>query len=96
MKTNAFVPYIFFPIFISAAVFGLFMLDHETRFFADLLSPQNLAAFVIYAIPSYLISLVMYKGIFKNQSLVNRIVASLSLGIIVGFTIVISVFVLIR
>jgi RsiW-degrading membrane proteinase PrsW (M82 family) len=78
------------------ACWGLFYLDHETKAIADLFTIGNLVALAIYFLPTFSICMLIFEKLFHKQTPSNRLVLSLLIGIPVGFTVVISAFLVLR
>jgi hypothetical protein len=75
-------------IIVLLCCWVLFWLDHETRGIADLFSTGNLVALVIYFVPTYVICLALH-ALFERRSDKLRFMLSLSIGIPLGFSLVI-------
>ena len=63
----------------------LFAIDKETHQFSDLLSPGNLAALVVYFIPTFLICLLIHHLLSKKISNTKSLVLSLVIGVPLSF-----------
>lgn len=79
--------------FLSALIillfcFGLFYLDKDTKNFFYLFKPGNLIALIIYFIPTYLLCFSLYK-ILERRNNKNSFILALSIGVPVGFILVI-------
>ncbi len=88
----------YFSIAISILLMCLllFSLDRETHSFADLITPGNLVALLIYFIPTYIISLLFYTFYVKKYNRRKSMVLAIVSGALVGFFLVISLFLLFR
>lgn len=75
------------PIVVILFCLGLFYIDKDTQNLSDLFKPANLFAFTIYFIPTYIICILL-QGIFKNQPNQKRFFLALSIGIPLGFILV--------
>ena len=75
------------PIVTILFCLGLFYIDKDTQHIADLFKPANIFALAIYFIPTYIICILL-QGIFKSQPHQKRFFLALSLGIPLGFILV--------
>jgi len=75
------------PVVIILFCLALFYIDKDTQNIADLFKPTNLLALAVYAIPTYIICILL-QGIFKNQPYNKRFFLALGLGIPLGFILV--------
>jgi hypothetical protein len=75
---------------ILLACFGLFSIDKGTHSFYDFLKPGNLVALTLYFLPTYLVCYALY-SIFHKRGHKNKNTLALSIGIPLGFTLVIVV-----
>ena len=94
IKTNTTAPLSFVLIALCTilACFGLFWLDWETKSILDLFKPGNLAALVVYFVPTFLTSTLLYSYLWRKKSPKLRIILSLLIGIPLGFILVICAF----
>jgi prolipoprotein diacylglyceryltransferase len=92
MKTfNTLKPFYYFSLLIILILcIGLFLLDKDTRSFADLLKRSNLFALAIYVIPTYFICAALYYFLDNRNKKYSTSLA-LTIGVPIGFTLVIVV-----
>lgn len=78
----------YFSIAISILLMCLllFSLDRETHSFADLITPGNLLALLIYFLPTYIISLIFYTFFVKKYNSKTSIVLAIVSGALIGFS----------
>lgn len=75
------------PVVVILFGLGLFYIDKETQHISDLFKRSNLFALAIYFIPTYIICILL-QGVFKNQPHQKRFFLALSIGIPLGFVLV--------
>lgn len=95
LKLSSAKPYLKMALAVLLSCWAVFWLDHETRQISDLFSPGNLAALVIYFVPTYLLSLLLF-SYFSNSSSRNSVLLSLLLGIPTGIALVICTFLFLK
>ncbi|MFZ7116811.1 MAG: hypothetical protein ACO1G9_15630 [Bacteroidota bacterium] len=71
---------------------GLFWLDHETKEIGDLFKWGNLAALLVYFLPTFLLSYIIYQFFIRKFNNTKSLVLSLVVGIPVGFLLIILAF----
>jgi hypothetical protein len=69
---------------------ALFSLDSETRSVSDLFTPENISAWVIYAIPTIIICSLLYWAVNRKGRKKGSMTLSLAVGIPVSFVIIIT------
>jgi hypothetical protein len=87
---------IYMLAFIILSTFALFTLDKDTHGIADLFTPSNLAALVLYVVPTFIICSLFLFLIKNRKRPSGSLLLSLALGIPVGYALVIIVMILIR
>lgn len=68
----------------------LFSIDKDTHSFSDLLKRGNIAALVVYFLPTFLICLALFRYFIYKQKGSRSLTLSLSIGIPLSFVLVIS------
>ncbi len=76
---------------VAISIVLLFAMDHKTHHWQDLLKPNNVAAFLIYYIPTLVLTLGCYL-IFNYKNLSNKLSLALIAGIPSGIALVIGLF----
>ena len=71
--------------------FLLFSIDKDTHSVTDLFKPGNLVALILYFTPTYLITTLTYKLFRKKHDKPFSMLSALTIGISVGFAVVIVV-----
>ena len=84
--------YILIAFLTILSCFLLFSVDKDTHSFNDLLKLGNLAALVVYFIPTFLVSIILLKYFSKKNQMAKSITLSLLIGVPVCFTIIIISF----
>ena len=75
-------------VIVLFSCFLLGYIDHETKSVADLFKPSNLFALILYFVPTYAISMLLY-NLFQRRNNKNSLALALVVGIPVGFTVVV-------
>jgi len=81
---------------VMFSCFALFSLDRETHSIRDLFTPGNLAALVVYFLPAFLSSSLMFNLHYKKRDRNTSLLLSLIIGIPLSFTFVIFILLLLR
>lgn len=81
-------PIIRILIIVFLSCIGLFWLDHETHSWGDFLKGGNPAAFVVYFLPTSLITLALF-FIFKKLNFKYGLISSVLIGIPVSFALIV-------
>lgn len=85
-------PYWMMAAAVVASCLMLFSLDKETHGIADLLTPGNLVALVLYALPTYIICLILFTLFNRAYSPGKSVVRALAIGIPTGIIIIMCFF----
>ncbi len=95
-RTNKSLTKQFLIIFLIAffACFALLLIDSETKGIVELLEPGNIFSFLIYFIPAFSFSLVIYKLSLRKYITSKSLLLALLIGIPLSFILVISIFLL--
>ncbi|MBK9639505.1 MAG: hypothetical protein IPO63_17505 [Bacteroidetes bacterium] len=72
-------------VFVLFATWLVFAIDKETHQFSDLLTPGNLAALVVYFIPTFLICMLFHHVLSMKISNTKSMFLSLLMGVPVSF-----------
>ena len=88
--------YLTIAFVILASIFLLFSLDKDTHTFSDLLKPGNLAALVVYYLPTFLICFLLFRYFIHKQKGSRSTLLSLTIGIPLSFVLVISALLLLK
>ena len=88
--------YFTIAVAILLSIFLLFSLDKDTHAFSDLLKPGNLAALVVYYLPTFLICFLLFRYFIRKQKGSRSALLSLSIGIPLSFVLVISALLILK
>lgn len=90
-KENSAKNHLFIGLFVLLSFWFLFWLDHETKQISNLFTSGNLAALVIYFLPTYLVTAFCYVFLVRSGSK-KPLIFSLILGIPMGIALIICAF----
>lgn len=88
--------YLSIAVVTLVSIFLLFSLDKDTHAFSDLFKPGNLAALVVYYLPTFLICLSLFRYFIHKQKGSRSTLLSLTIGIPLSFAIVISALLMLK
>jgi len=74
----------------------LFYFDYETRSVADLFKPENLAALVVYFVPTFFITFFLFLKFRHKKSQAASMLLAFAIGVPISFALVIGCFSLFR
>ncbi|MBK6399712.1 MAG: hypothetical protein IPN61_14135 [Bacteroidetes bacterium] len=77
---------------VLLACWGLFWLDYETKEVGDLFKIGNLVALLIYFVPTFLLSYLIYLFLLQKWDNSKSLFWSLIIGIPASFTLIILAF----
>ena len=72
------------------SIFLLFSIDKDTHSVSDLFKPGNIAALIVYYLPTFLICFGLFRLFIYKQKGPRSLTLSLTIGIPLSFVIVIS------
>lgn len=81
--------YLNIAVVTLVSIFLLFSLDKDTHVFSDLFKPGNLAALVVYYLPTFFICLLLFRYFVYKQKGSRSTLLSLTIGIPLSFALVI-------
>lgn len=84
--------YFIITISVALTVLLLFYIDKDTKTFIDLLKPINIAAFIIYCIPTTLICFLFYKLFTRKYDKTKSTIFSILTGLPTCLTIIMLLF----
>lgn len=79
-------------LFVLFSCWGLFWLDHETHHISDLFKAGNLVALLIYFVPTFLITYLLYLFFQTKRSEKKSLALSVSIGVPLSFALIIIAF----
>ncbi len=85
-------PTFLLAFFVLLSCWGLFWLDYETRSISDLFNIGNLVALLVYFVPTFLITFLLFLFFLNKNNKRRSMVLSLAIGIPLSFTLVILAF----
>jgi len=79
-------------VVVLLACWGLFWLDHETKEIADLFKRGNLVALLVYFVPTFILTYLIYLFFLKKYNNANSLFWSIIIGIPSSFMLIILAF----
>ncbi len=79
-------------LFVLLSCWGLFWLDYETKSISDLFKPGNLVALLIYFVPTFLITYLIYLFFHKKMDNKKSLIGAILIGIPASFTLIMLAF----
>ena len=79
-------------LFVLLSCWGLFWLDHETKSISDLFKPGNLVALLIYYVPTFLITYLIYLFFHKKWDNKKSLIGAILIGIPASFALIMLAF----
>jgi ABC-type Mn2+/Zn2+ transport system permease subunit len=96
LKRPSVLSYFLIALIIAACCFCLGYIDHETKQFSDLLTPQNIAALTLYFLPTFIVCAVLLNWFSRKRKISDSMILALLAGIPLTFALMILVLLTVR